>query len=80
MLEKIPGSFKHTKLLNNIPGLLWKMSIIYVLTIAFNVNVFIYIFIWIHFTFHNYFCKRLYHSRVVENSSYKIPQLEFCKF
>ena len=53
---------------------------IYILTIAFNVNAFIYIFIWFHFTFHIYFCKKFYHSWMVEISSYEIPQLKFCKF
>ena len=46
------------------------MSIIYILTIAFSLNAFIYIyiFIWFHFTFHNYFfCKKCYRSRVVES-------------
>ena len=52
---------------------------IYILTIAFNVNAFTSIFTWFNFTFHNYFCKEFYDSWVVENSSYKIPQLEFCK-
>ena len=76
------SSFRHSELLNNIPGFgKWaSLNIILENCIYIYIYIYIYIFIWFHFTFHDYFCKKFYHSWVVENNSYKICQLEFCEF
>ena len=75
------SSFRHSKFLNNTSGFeKWACLNIHL------DNWFwcecLYIFIWFHFTSHNYFCKNFFHNWVVENSSYnfstRILQIAGC--